>query len=435
MSIEEVKKLLNRQNKDKDITENPGSTGKSGTTEKPDIANNFCFANNALTYSSSGVDLDAAGKAVKLIKQPVFSTFNENVLNDLTSYAGLFRLDTSRYKEPVLVSSTDGVGTKLLVAKSTGNFNTIGQDLVAMCINDIICCGATPLFFLDYIAWGKLDPAKAELIVGSIAESCIKCKAALIGGEMAEMPDMYAEDDIDLAGFAVGVVEKSEIIKPDLVRRGDTIIGIPSSGVHSNGFSLVRKIINLKRLKYNERFVPLQGKLTASRGAENRDIENQGIENRDIENREKQDKNVKNRNGKKEPVRTLGDVLIEPTRLYFPLVDLLKEKAIKASGIAHITGGGFYENINRIIPPDTDATISEGSWPIPDIFSYLEYHGNIARDEMYRVFNMGIGLVLILPPDAAGMAIKELNNSGQDAFVIGKVTGGGMGRVIINYKK
>jgi len=367
--------------------------------------------NDPLTYSSSGVDLDAAGQAIKLIKKPVFSTFNENVLNDLTSYAGLFKLDWQKYKEPVLVSSTDGVGTKLLVAKHTGNYRTIGQDLVAMCINDIICCGATPLFFLDYIAWGKLDPAKAKIIVGSIAKSCIKCQTALIGGEMAEMPDMYAADDIDLAGFAVGIVEKQEIIKPDMVQKGDILIGVPSSGVHSNGFSLVRKIIDTKGLRFDDNFA-----LDNQKGKAGKDP----------------DEEI-NRGTIKKKYKTLGDVLMEPTRLYFPATDLLKKNGIKINGMAHITGGGFYENINRIIPENMNVSIEEGSWPIPDIFKYLEVHGNLKKDEMYRVFNMGIGLVLILAPGFAKQAIDELKKFKEKASIIGKVAGG-TGKVIINYR-
>jgi len=367
--------------------------------------------NDPLTYSSSGVDLDAAGQAIKLIKKPVFSTFNENVLNDLTSYAGLFKLDWQKYKEPVLVSSTDGVGTKLLVAKHTGNYRTIGQDLVAMCINDIICCGATPLFFLDYIAWGKLDPAKAKIIVGSIAKSCIKCQTALIGGEMAEMPDMYAADDIDLAGFAVGIVEKQEIIKPDMVQKGDILIGVPSSGVHSNGFSLVRKIIDTKGLRFDDNFA-----LDNQKGKAGKDP----------------DEEI-NRGTIKKKYKTLGDVLMEPTRLYFPATDLLKKNGIKINGMAHITGGGFYENINRIIPENMNVSIEEGSWPIPDIFKYLGTQGNLKKDEMYRVFNMGIGLVLILAPGFAKQAIDELKKFKEKASIIGKVAGG-TGKVIINYR-
>lgn len=356
-----------------------------------------CNTESHLTYRSSGVDLDAAGEAIKLIKEPVFSTFNKNVLNDLTSYAGLFLFESQKYRQPVLVSSTDGVGTKLILAKKTGIYNHIGQDLVAMCINDIICCGAKPLFFLDYIAWGKLDPQKARMIVGSIADSCRTCQAALIGGEMAEMPDMYAKDDIDLAGFAVGVVEKSGIIKPELVSRGDLLLGVPSSGIHSNGFSLIRKIIDSKNINLDFPF-------------------NNGISN--------------------EPglKKTLGEALLAPTRLYFPVTSLLHEEGIKVNGIAHITGGGFYENINRIIPKNMDALITEGSWPVQEVFMFLQQRGNLEKDEMYRVFNMGIGLVLIINPDLVKPALRKLNNAGENAYIMGKVISGS-GKVRINYDK
>src|SRR3990172_8246056 len=205
------------------------------------------------TYKGSGVNLDKAGKAIELIKKPVSSTFSKNVLNDLTSYAGLFSFNNKKYRQPVLVSSTDGVGTKLLVAKEANNFAGIGQDLVGMCINDILCCGAMPLFFLDYIACGQLNPEKIKIIVESIAGSCSECRTALIGGEIAEMPDIYSKDDIDLAGFIVGVVEKAGVIKPGLVKKNDIIVGLPSSGVHSNGFSLVRKIIKDKKIKLSHK--------------------------------------------------------------------------------------------------------------------------------------------------------------------------------------
>lgn len=266
------------------------------------------------TYKDSGVNLDKAGKAIELIKKPVTSTFSKNVLNDLTSYAGLFSFDNKKYKEPVLVSSTDGVGTKLLIAKEANSFAGIGQDLVGMCINDILCCGAMPLFFLDYIACGQLDCQKVKIIVESIAASCSECKTALIGGEIAEMPDIYSKDDIDIAGFVVGVVEKASVIKPGLVKKNDIIVGLPSSGVHSNGFSLVRKIIK--------------------------------------------DKKIKLRN------TTLADALLVPTKLYFAIISKLLDRGINLHGIAHITGGGFYENINRIIPKNLNALINIGSWEI-----------------------------------------------------------------------
>ena len=333
------------------------------------------------TYKDSGVNLNKAGKAIELIKKPVSSTFSKNVLNDLTSYAGLFSFDNKKYKEPVLVSSTDGVGTKLLIAKEADNFAGIGQDLVGMCINDILCCGAMPLFFLDYIACGQLDPEKIRVIVESIAASCYECKTALIGGETAEMPDIYSKDDIDLAGFVVGVVEKANIIKPGLVKKNDIIVGLPSSGVHSNGFSLVRKIIK--------------------------------------------DKKIKLRN------TTLADALLVPTKLYFAIISKLLDRGINLHGIAHITGGGFYENINRIIPKNLNALINIGSWEIPGIFNFLKNAGNISKNEMFRVFNMGIGMVLVIDPADYDKVKKISSQVSEEIFKIG-IMAEGNGGVLIN---
>lgn len=346
---------------------------------------------NPVTYKDSGVDLDLAGEAIKLIKKPVFSTFNKNVLNDLTSYAGLFLFEKDKFKEPVLVSSTDGVGTKLLLARATGLLDNIGQDLVAMCINDILCCGAVPLFFLDYIACGKLEPQKIETIVKSIASSCRICETALIGGEIAEMPDMYGHGDIDLAGFAVGVADRQQVIKTDLVKEGDVILGIASSGIHSNGYSLVREIIREKKLSlagdYKFKAANLSGK-------------------------------------------NLGEILMEPTKLYFKVSKNFKDRQIKVNGMAHITGGGFYENINRVIPGTMDAQISQGCWAIPEIFNFLQVKGNMAKDEMFRVFNMGIGMVYIISPEYAEKAASIAEESGEAAFRIGQIAKGS-GKVLI----
>ena len=340
------------------------------------------------TYKDSGVNLDKAGKAIELIKKPVSSTFSKNVLNDLTSYAGLFSFDNKKYKEPVLVSSTDGVGTKLLIAKEANSFAGIGQDLVGMCINDILCCGAMPLFFLDYIACGQLDPQKVKIIVESIAASCSECKTALIGGEIAEMPDIYSKDDIDLAGFVVGVVEKASVIKPGLVKKNDIIVGLPSSGVHSNGFSLVRKIIKDKKIK-------LSHKMDKQRNT------------------------------------TLADALLVPTKLYFAIISKLLDRGINLHGIAHITGGGFYENINRIIPKNLNALINMGSWEIPGIFNFLKNAGNISKNEMFRVFNMGIGMVLVIDPADYEKVKKISSLAGEEISKIGIMTEGN-GGVIIN---
>jgi phosphoribosylformylglycinamidine cyclo-ligase len=349
------------------------------------------------TYKDSGVNLDKAGKAIELIKKPVSSTFSKNVLNDLTSYAGLFSFDSKQYRQPVLVSSTDGVGTKLLIAKEANNFAHIGQDLVGMCINDILCCGAMPLFFLDYIACGQLEPQKVKIIVESIAASCRECKTALIGGEIAEMPDIYSKDDIDLAGFVVGVVEKTSIIKPGLVKKNDIIVGLPSSGVHSNGFSLIRKIIKDKKIK-------LSHKMDIRSGA----------------------------TAKQKPGNTtLAEELLVPTKLYYKVISKLLGKGTGLHGIAHITGGGFYENINRVIPKNLNALINMGSWEIPGIFNFLKNAGNVSEKEMFRVFNMGIGMVLVIDPADYEKVKKISSLAGEEIFKIG-IMAEGNGEVLIN---
>ena len=343
------------------------------------------------SYRSAGVDIDKAAEAVELIKKPVSSTFTENVLSNLTSYAGMFKFDRDKFKEPVLVSSTDGVGTKLIISRETGIYDFIGQDLVGMCINDILCTGATPLFFLDYIACGKLNPGRIRTIVSSMAESCRICDTALIGGEIAEMPGMYAGEDIDLAGFAVGVIEKEEILDPSMVSTGDLIFGIPSSGVHSNGFSLIRKIIMDKKLDLGARF---------------------GLPEKDLRN------------------KNLGEVLLTPTRLYYDILKNIRSMDIRLKGIAHITGGGFYENINRIIPADTDAEIRTDRWTVPGIFRLIQEHGEIEEREMFRVFNMGIGMVVIVEPRYA-QEIRSTFFKGKDEVIeIGVITEG-KGEVVL----
>ncbi|MBL7124167.1 MAG: phosphoribosylformylglycinamidine cyclo-ligase [Actinobacteria bacterium] len=340
------------------------------------------------SYKKSGVDLDKASKAIDLIKESVSSTFSNNVLNDLSSFSGLFKLDLAKYKNPILASSTDGVGTKMLIAKEVNNYRYIGQDLVAMCINDILCSGAIPLFFLDYIACGKLQPVKIKIIVESIAASCRECRTALIGGETAEMPDMYGKDDIDLAGFVVGLVDKSDIIKRDLVNKNDIIVGVSSSGIHSNGFSLVRKIIDDEKLDLGKKYKWTENKV-------------------------------------------LSDLLLTPTKLYFKIIyEILLKSKIRIHGIAHITGGGFYENIKRVLPFNLDAVVNEGSWQIPRIFKVLQEMGNISRIEMFRVFNMGIGMILIISPDDFYDISSIASEMGEDIYKIGSIVSGS-GNVII----
>ncbi|HEY4662718.1 MAG TPA: phosphoribosylformylglycinamidine cyclo-ligase [Candidatus Humimicrobiaceae bacterium] len=343
--------------------------------------------NKKYSYRSSGVDVYKASDVLNQLKKTITSTFSDKVLSDLSSFSGLFQLDLKGYKNPVLTSSTDGVGTKILLAKKLDYYEFIGQDAVAMCINDIICCGAKPLFFLDYIACGKVDERKIKTIIKSIAESCSYCDTVLIGGETAEHPGMSEEDDLDVAGFAVGIIEKSAIINPGLVKREDLIAGIASSGIHSNGFSLVRKLIEDKQLDLNKKYDWTKDK-------------------------------------------SLGKLFLTPTRLYSRVINKMIKNKVKIHGIAHITGGGFYENINRIIPGNMDASIKEGSWEIPAVFKFLQELGNIDRDEMFRVFNMGIGMVLIISPEEFDRAKSITTKMGEDLYNIGIVTKGS-GKVII----
>jgi phosphoribosylformylglycinamidine cyclo-ligase len=392
------------------------------------------------TYKDSGVNLDKAGKAIELIKKPVSSTFSKNVLNDLTSYAGLFSFNNKKYKQPVLVSSTDGVGTKLLIAKEADNFTGIGQDLVGMCINDILCCGATPLFFLDYIACGQTDPQKIKIIVESIAASCRECKTALIGGEIAEMPDVYSKDDVDLAGFVVGVVEKDSIIKPGLVMKNDIIVGLPSSGVHSNGFSLVRKILKDKKIKLSHKMDKQSGAAAKQKPEAAEKLNLVDVEKSRFETAAKQKPgntagrrpgNTVKHKQENDRYATLADTLLTPTKLYFAVINKLLDKGTGLHGIAHITGGGFYENINRIIPKNLNALINVGSWEIPGIFNFLKNAGNISKNEMFRVFNMGIGMVLVIDPADYEKVKKISSLAGEEIFKIGIMTEGN-GEVIIN---
>ncbi len=339
------------------------------------------------SYKSSGVDIDKASNILNQLKKTITSTFSGKVLSNLSSFSGLFQLDLKEYKNPVLTSSTDGVGTKILLAKRLNCYEHIGQDAVAMCINDIICCGAKPLFFLDYIACGKINEEKIKTIIKSIAESCSYCNTVLIGGETAEHPGMCEEDDIDIAGFAVGIIEKSAIINSGLVSEGDVIAGISSSGVHSNGFSLVRGLIEDKRLDLSKKYDWARG-------------------------------------------ISLGDLLLTPTKLYFKIIDKMINNKVGIHGIAHITGGGFYENINRIIPGNMDALIQGGSWGVPDVFKFLQELGNIDEDEMFRVFNMGVGMVVIIAPGEFEKVKSIASEMGEDIYNIGNVVKGN-GRVII----
>ncbi|SFQ97220.1 phosphoribosylformylglycinamidine cyclo-ligase [Desulfoscipio geothermicus] len=333
-----------------------------------------------LTYADTGVDIDAGNRAVELMKKSVRSTFRPGVLTGIGGFGGLFALDTTRYREPVLVSGTDGVGTKLRVAFLTGKHDTIGIDAVAMCVNDILTLGAEPLFFLDYLAVGKLEPEKVADIVSGVAEGCRQAGCALIGGETAEMPDFYETGEYDIAGFAVGVAEKSKIIDGSAIVPGDVLIGLSSSGLHSNGYSLARRVL-LDRAGYRvDQVHPALG-------------------------------------------RTVGEELLCPTRIYVPTVlPLLQKFHIK--GIAHITGGGLPENVPRVLPPGTAAQIDTDAWETPPVFKIIAEEGPVETTEMYRVFNMGIGMVLVVPESQAGDVINELHGHGENACPIGRVIAG-----------
>jgi len=335
-------------------------------------------------YKQAGVDIAAGNEAVERMKKHVKRTFRPEVLTDLGGFGALFGLDKGRYEEPVLVSGTDGVGTKLMLAFMMDKHDTIGIDAVAMCVNDIVVQGAEPLFFLDYLACGKVVPEKIEAIVAGISEGCVQAGCALIGGETAEMPGMYGAEEYDIAGFAVGVVDKPKIIDGRSIRPGDAVIGLASSGVHSNGFSLVRKLLLEQQGYQLSNVVP---ELSA--------------------------------NGDK----TLGDVLLEPTRIYVKQVLALKEQ-VELKGLSHITGGGFIENIPRVLPADVDAEIEYGSWPILPIFQHMQEVGQISHRDMFTTFNMGIGMVLIVPAEQAEQALSTARAAGEQAYRIGEIVPG-----------
>ena len=333
-----------------------------------------------ISYKDAGVDKEAGYRQVKLIKNIIGKTHTEDVISDIGGFAGLFQLDTSFYREPVLVSGTDGVGTKLKIAFMMDKHNTIGEDCVAMCVNDILCQGAKPLFFLDYIATGKLIPEKMAGIVEGIANGCVKGECALIGGETAEMPGFYNIDEYDLAGFCVGIVDKERIIDGSNIVEGDILIGLPSSGVHSNGYSLVRKIIFEKQNMTVDEFIPELG-------------------------------------------TTIGEELLIPTRIYTKAIRPLVDK-FNIKGMAHITGGGFYENIPRILPEGLTAHIYTDRINTPGIFNLLQIWGNIPTEEMYSTFNMGIGMVLVVSKDEGEEIVNLLKGQGEEAILLGEIKKG-----------
>lgn len=336
-------------------------------------------------YKQAGVDIQAGNEAVERMKKHVKRTFRPEVMTDLGGFGALFKLNAKKYENPILVSGTDGVGTKLKIAFAMDKHDTIGIDAVAMCVNDVVVQGAEPLFFLDYLACDKVVPEKIEAIVKGIADGCAQAGCSLIGGETAEMPGMYAEGEYDIAGFTVGVVDEPKIIDGKSVVPGDVLIGIRSSGVHSNGFSLVRKVLLADHKMSLGQHVDALGK-------------------------------------------TLGEELLTPTKIYVkPILKLLERYEVKA--MAHITGGGFTENIPRVLPAGTQAEIDYGSWPIPPIFSLVEELGKVARQEMFRTFNMGIGMVLAVKNEDAVPIIQELEQMGEQAYLIGRISQGDQGVV------
>lgn len=342
-----------------------------------------------LTYKDAGVDKEAGYEAVKLMKSHVKKTFVEGVISDVGGFGGLFALNKDDYDSPVLVSGTDGVGTKLKVAFSMDKHNTIGEDCVAMCVNDILCQGAKPLFFLDYIATGKVEPQKTAMIVEGIANGCVKGGCALIGGETAEMPGIYNDGEYDLAGFAVGVVDRANIINGSSIQVGDVLIGLPSSGVHSNGFSLLRKL-----------FFEIEG------FSPDQYIDELGT--------------------------TIGEELLKPTRIYTnPLHQLVQMFDIR--GISHITGGGFYENIPRMLPSGLKAVVNVKNIDTPPIFELTRRLGNIDIDEMYATFNMGVGIVMSVSKDQVDEIINFLNDKNEKAYIMGEIQKG-EGRIEICYQ-
>ena len=338
-----------------------------------------------LTYSGAGVDIDAANRAKLRIKELARSTFNRSVLTEIGSFAGVFRPELKGIEQPVLLASADGVGTKLKIAFMTGIHDTVGIDIVSHCTDDILVLGALPLFFLDYIATGRLEPEVVEQIVKGLAQGCRQSECVLLGGETAEMPDFYQPGEYDLAGFIVGIADQGRLYTPDRVARGDLLLGLPSSGLHTNGYSLVRRLFFQ------------QEKLTVSTHIE-------------------------------EFGRTVGEELLQPHRNYLPLVKPLMQEDL-LSAVAHITGGGITENLDRVLPPGLDAVIRLRSWDVLPIFEFIQERGAVEEREMLRTFNMGIGMILVVPPERADAVRTRLAEAGERCFEIGEIRSGS-GKVV-----
>lgn len=338
------------------------------------------------SYKKAGVDITAGYKAVELMKKHIARTMPGGDASDIGGFGGLFPLPAAGMKEPILVSGTDGVGTKLRIAQLLGKHDTIGIDCVAMCVNDVLCCGARPLFFLDYIACGRNIPEKIAEIVGGVAEGCVQAGCALIGGETAEHPGTMPEDDYDLAGFTVGIVDRERILKKESVQEGDVILALPSSGVHSNGFSLVRKVFDVERADLTAPLEALGGK-------------------------------------------SLGETLLTPTRIYVKSMLALFEK-VQVKGVSHITGGGFFENIPRSIPKGLSAKIEKPSVRVLPIFELLQREGGIDEHDMFNTFNMGVGMSVTVAEKDVQEAIEALEKAGESPYVIGKIVKGEEGVIL-----
>ncbi|HCH68479.1 MAG TPA: phosphoribosylformylglycinamidine cyclo-ligase [Clostridiales bacterium] len=338
------------------------------------------------SYAAAGVDITAGYRAVELMKAHIARTVTSGVCSDVGGFGGLFELDVKGMEQPVLVSGTDGVGTKLKLAFLQDRHDTVGIDCVAMCVNDVICCGAKPLFFLDYIACGKNVPEKIAAIVSGVAEGCVQSGAALIGGETAEMPGFYPADEYDLAGFAVGVVDKKKILRPETMEEGDVIIALPSSGVHSNGFSLVRKVFGIGEKDISSPVAELSGK-------------------------------------------SVGETLLTPTRIYVkPVLALLD--AVTVRSVSHITGGGFYENIPRSLPNGLSAKIDRSALKVLPIFDLIAKTGEIPERDMFNTFNMGVGMSIVVKKTDADRALEVLAQNGEDAYLMGEIVAGTEGVIL-----
>ena len=337
-----------------------------------------------MDYKKAGVDIEAGYKSVELMKEHVKKTMRPEVLGGLGGFAGAFDLSgIKNMEEPVLLSGTDGCGTKVKLAFVMDKHDTIGIDAVAMCVNDIACSGGEPLFFLDYIACGKNYPEKIASIVSGVAEGCLKSECALVGGETAEHPGLMPEDDYDLAGFAVGVVDKKDIIDGSTIKAGDTLIGIASSGVHSNGFSLVRKVFEMTKESLDAYYDELG--------------------------------------------KTLGEALIEPTRIYVKALKNVKNAGVRIKGCSHITGGGFFENVPRMLPENVRAVIKKDSYPVPALFDLIQKNGNIEEHMMYNTFNMGLGMVIAVNPKDVDATMKAIEDAGDKCYVVGNIVEGDKG--------